>query len=308
MAIRNNNIANDDDNNRGSRLLLLETYIDKDAAELGISGDLLAWAQTCKTIWSDMLSLSHVETGTIDESFQEYQIKHKETQNYYQLAKDLLLAIIEQYGTDKEIEDGYGIRGSTSRKRKELSTAIDDFVREHVLLVAAGDPRVLAQTIIDKLVALNEEMNTMWTAAQTQKQVAKKALEAKRARFDEDTVKMRVIYNIARMKWGKQSSNFITLGFLPASMVWTRKGGPPAPERFAYDGGEFHWASIEDVDSYEMQYRKTGTSGKWTTIYEGAENQTSEKPAQSGTYDFRVRGIADSKHGKWSKRAVSLAL
>ncbi len=305
MAIRNNNISNDDDGDRIERLLLLERNIDKYAAELGISGDLLAWAQTCETTWSDIRGTSGLENGTVDMKFGDFQTKYKETQHYYQQVKDLLLAIIEQYGTDKEIEDGYGIRGRTPRTRKEFSTAIDDFVREHDVLVAASDPRVLAQTIIDKLVALNEEMNTLWTAAQTQKQVAKKALDAKRARFDEDTVKMRVIYNMARMKWGKQHGHFLVLGFLPASAVWTRKGGPPAPERFEYAGGEFHWEFIEDVDSYELQYRKTGTSGKWTTIYEGAESQTSEKPSQSGTYDFRVRGIADSKHGKWSKTVTA---
>ena len=56
--------------------------------------------------------------------------------------------------------------------------------------------------------------------------------------------------------------------------------------------------AVEDFN--RLQYRISLTAGDWSTFYEGVETSTTEKPAEAGSYDIRVRAIAGDKLGAWS--------
>ena len=74
------------------------------------------------------------------------------------------------------------------------------------------------------------------------------------------------------------------------------------PKDFAYDEEteKFTWDTVEKAEGYEVDFRLTGASGKWTNMYEGADNHTDKKPPDPGEYDFRVRAVAEDKQGNWS--------
>jgi len=299
MAIRNNAPSHDDDSTRSDRTLLLQTNVDTYSGDLGIAGVLLTWAQGCHTGWQDAMTAATGESGQTEEASQEFRLKYDECHNYYQRAKNMLLSIIYQYQKPDEIVEAYEIDGSTPRNRGDLETAIDNIVRQHDIFIADADPRVLPQTIVDQMVVLKDEMAVKWTFVKQERIESRDAFDDKQELFNDDSLKLSLIYDMACMIWGPDDNRLINLGFLPRSMVWT-EDKPPYPTNFAHDGAQFTWDVVEGVDSYEVDYRLTGDSGDWTQLYKGAENFTNKKPPDPGEYDFRIRSWADDDSGAWS--------
>lgn len=301
MAIINNNFYADDVNSRSSRVSLLQHNIDGLAAELGVTGDLLIWAQNCEDQWRDISMEARLAKAQTNVEFSKFQSAFAECKKHYQKAKDLLKAIVTPHDNADEILRAYSIDGRTPLSRDGLESAVDDLSRQHEIYKAAGDPWVLPDHIVAELIPLRTEMSELHTAACTQRERAKVLREVAKNRFREDTHRLKLIYKMGVVARGVDSPNFLTLGMLPKSMVWTKKR-PPAPENFRFDAvaKTFHWSFIDGADSYEAHYREAKTSGHWTTFYEGAENSCSPPDGISGTFDFRVRAIAKGKEGHWS--------
>ena len=301
MAIINNLFSKDDAGDRQIRLLFLTGSIDDIAVELGITGDLLIWAQNCEGKWEEAQSEARMGDIAKMRAFSGFRYKQIDCKKLYQKAKKYLKAIIAEHDNAAEIMRAYSIDGRTPLSREGLETAVDDLARQHESYVAAGDPWVLPGLLVDEIVTLRTEMSELHTVARAMLLSAKVAREAMKARFREDTKRLRLVYEMGVLVWGVDSRNFIGIGFLPKSMVWTKKR-PPSPENFRYDADTrtFRWDFIDGAESYEAQYREAKTSGHWTTFYEGAENSCPPPEGLSGTFDFRVRAIAKGKEGHWS--------
>jgi len=307
--LTSNDFSNDNDGVRNERCLHLQNNIDTYAAEIGCTGVHLAWAQGCYDTWTDLCSTTIVEDGQKQEATQEYQKKFAECREYYQNAKDLLKSIIWEYEKPDEIEEAYGVRFNTPRSRPLLIDVIKAFKKQHDLFIAAGDPRVIADAIVTQMVTLKDEMDDMATTAGTEKLEASQAFDNKQNEFTTGSDRLKIIYNMAKIIWGNDDPRLFELGFVPKSAIWT-ENKPPHPKNFLYDdvAKEFKWDAVEGVDSYEVDFRLTGASGDWTTLYEGADNFTDKRPPDPGEYDFRVRAIADGKLGAWSGVIVNCDL
>jgi len=304
MAIINNLFSKDDTFDRMERLHSLQGSIDDIAAELGVTGNLLAWAQNCEDQWKEARSEARTKEIAKERAFSEFRYKQIDCKKLYQKAKNILKAMIAEHDNTAEIMHAYSINGTTPRTREGLESAVDDLSRQHEIYKAAGDPWVLPDHIVDEIRALRTEMSVLHTTACTLLLKAKVAREAMKARFREDTKRLRLIYEMGVLVWGVDSSNFIGRGFLPKSMVWTKKR-PPSPENFRFDESAktFRWSFIDGADSYEAHYRAAGEGGHWTAFYEGAENSCPPPEGLTGSFDFRVRAIANGKEGHWSGSA-----
>ena len=297
--LRNNKFSHDSDAERWERLDLLATNIDTYAVELAVAGEKLQWAKGACAAWETARTGAGVELGEKEEAFQEYHQKLDELSKYYTSAKELLLAVIYEYEKPDEIIEEYHIDGESPRDLKRLVAHVDWWNETHERLKAAGDPRIIADSIVAQLVTFRNETKALWEFAIKQKREKLDAFEAKDLLFAQDGKKLIWLLSVCKLVWGYDDHRLLELGLVPKSQIWTPAPFPP-PDNFAHDGTKFTWDMVEDAAAYEVDYRLTGASGDWTTLYEGADNYTTEKPPDPGEYDFRVRAIADGKLGAWS--------
>ena len=300
--IINNNIAGDNYTERAERIQLLSTNIDTYAAELGIAGDKLTACQNADTEWENACAKATVEDGQMDEAFETFQQSVKAAANYYRMAKDHLLTIIyEAEGAPDDFIHAYGFDVDSPRRYKKLTAAIEAWKRNHDFLIGENDTRVVTDAIMTNLMTHKTTIDTLSNTAFIEREESDMAFSEKQALYDVQTRLLQFVLTTAILTWGDDAPKLRLLGFCPSSEVWTKKK-PYAPKNFAYDdvASRFNWDIVMDVDSYEVDFRLTGASGDWTTLYEGVENFTTKKPPDPGEYDFRVRAIAEGKLGAWS--------
>ncbi len=301
MSITNNSFSKDDPGLRDLRLTLLENSINDYAVELDVTGDLLVWAQNCGDGWDDAQKEARRAENAKGLAFEEFKHKQIDCKKRYQKTKNFLKAIIAPHDNAAEIMRAYSIDGKTPLSREGLECAVDDLARQHETYKAAGDPWILPDHMVDALRTLRAEMSDLHTTACTMRERAKVAREAMKARFRDDTHRLKMVYELSVMAWGVQGGHFLRLGMLRKSMIWTKKR-PPSPENFRYDSNArtFQWDLIDGADSYEAHYRESDKSGHWTAFYEGEANSCPQPEGLLGAFDFRVRAIAKGKEGHWS--------
>ncbi len=302
MAFKNNNFSNDDPVTRVFRLHFLKLGIDDNAAVLGVTGDLLAWAQNCEKEWNDIYREAKFSRLEASSAFAECRRKQVELTAFYQKAKDLLKALIAESENPDEVMRAYSIDSWTPRTREGIETAVDDLIRQNAVFSAEGVEWVLPEHIIDEIQSLRDEMSALHTDAVTKRDRAKTALKARNKRFIEDTKRLKVIFQMAVLVWGVNSNDLSRIGMVRKSSIWTKRR-PPTPENFAYDSDSriFRWDAIEDVTAYEAHYREADEKGHWTAFYEGVENSCSPPDSLRGVFEFRVRAIAENKESHWSR-------
>ncbi len=301
MAIRNNNFSQDDYSQRVRRLASIHSNIDEFAAELGLSAHLLHWAQNAEAEFKGFESEAWNKRNDSKSAFSDFRRKQNETKALYQRAKDILRAMIAPQDNADEIIRAYSIDGKTPITREGIETAVDDLAAQHEIYKSEGAEWVLPDHVVDSLRTLRAEMRELHTIARTKREKAKIAREAYHKRFREDTHKLKLVYELGVLAWGVDGTEFIVLGMLPKSMIWTKKR-PPSPSNLRYNSTsrELRWDRIDGADSYELNYRESGKGGHWTVIYEGAETRFALAEGFAGDVEFRVRAIAEGKESHWS--------
>jgi len=302
MGLKNNNFSNDDPETRRTRLQSLQSGIDDNAGVLGVTGDLLAWAQHCVEEWNDIYMDAKFSRIYSSIAFKDCRRKQVELTGLYQKAKDLLKALIAESENPDEVMRAYSIDGWTPRSREGIETAVDDLIRQNAVYSAEGVDWVLPDHILAEIQSLRDEMSALHTDAVTKRDRAKTALKTRNKRFAEDTKRLKVIFQMAVLVWGFNNNDLSRIGMVRKSSIWTKRR-PPTPENFVYDSdsGIFRWDAIEDVTAYEAHYREADEKGHWTAFYEGEENSCSPPDSLRGVFEFRVRAIAENKESHWSR-------
>jgi len=302
MALKGNGFSRDSIAVRSNRTLLMESNIDDWAGEIGVTGDLLTWAQGCHTAWQNAVASGIVESGEAEEAHQTYKQALNACLEYYQKAKDALIEILHEFENPDDMEAAYGIRGETPRVPGLLEAAVNALKMEHDKRVAMvpPDPNVLPGAVVTNLVALKDDMISKYDIALDERMESNITFTAKGKLFETDSAYFRKIFTLAKLVWDEDDNRLLALGFVPKSMIWTHNR-PHAPKNLTFDSesGTFSWDAVEDVDSYQLDCRLTGKKGDWTTIYEGAETSTSSKPPTAEEYDIRCRSIAGETSGNW---------
>jgi len=188
---------------------------------LGVLGALLLWAQGCYTRFTDAVTAATVEGGEAKDATIIVRDKFSTTLGYYQQAKEILDAMLQQYKPDEHLMASYRIGKRTPQTYLALTEAIDAFEKTHNRLVVELDERVIAQAIIDQLVIYRDDFFAAMVAAGAEDTETDDAYALQHSYFDEDTIKLRLIHKIACMIWGDDSPKLKDLGFVPSSEVWT---------------------------------------------------------------------------------------
>jgi len=255
--------------------------------------ELIAWGSTCHTDFSTKRVAAGVERGERDVAYEMYQFKFDETHETTVFIRETLEALIADTENGDEINDQYGFIGPTPTNRADLKKLVDQIKETSDRLRTALDPRVLAATIIDKLVTCADEMDNLWLIARTEKQEALTAYDALDECYNEGSQKLRLIYRYAVMEWGKYSPNLLLLGFNPLTPP-PGHGQPDIPLNFIFQWDEptqkltLQCDPCTGATSYQFVYSEDGED--FDELYAGEEPlYTYQPPAGTRTYKVRAR-------------------
>ncbi len=299
MALILDNAYTDDTYDmRGDRLSLMSANVDSYAAEILLPDALKNWGIGAYAAWESTLVSAGVERGQRDTAFETYQRLFNELRDGYIRVKELLWALIEDTEDGIQIAEQYDIIQQTPRIRRTLKVSAEQIKETSDILRAEGDPRVLAEPIIDTLIAKSDAMETAWQTAQKEKKESSAAYDTLAALYDEDAQKLRLVYNYAALTWGKYEPKLILLGFAP-SVVRPGGGQPDAPEALKCDieTKTFSWDVVAEATSYQLAFSADGIV--WDEAYAGSDTSVVFDPG-AGEWKFRVRARDVDGFGDWS--------
>ena len=300
MALILDNAYTDDTYDmRGDRLSLMSANVDSYAAEIALPDDLKNWGIGSYAEWESTLVSAGVERGQRDTAFETYQRLFNELRDGYLRVKELLWALIEDTEDGIQIAEQYDIIQQTPRIRRTLKVSAVQIKETSDILRAEGDPRVLAEPIIDTLIAKTDAMETAWQTAQKEKKESSAAFDTLASLYNEDAQKLRLVYNYATLSWGKYDPKLILLGFAP-SVVRPGGGQPDAPEALKCDivTKTFSWDVVAEATSYQLAFSADGIV--WDEAYAGSETSVVFDPG-TGVWKFRVRARDVDGFGDWSE-------
>ena len=307
--IINNSISIDDYTVRAERLQLLSTNIDTYAVVLGITGAKLIAAQSADSDWDDACAKAVVESGQSDEAYETFHQAVEAAAKYYQQAKDHLLTIIyEAGGAPDDFINAYGFNVVSPRKYKKLTAAIEAWKRNHDLLVALPDPRVLPAGIMANVMTHKTTIDTLANTAFIEKQESDSAFLEKQDLFKVQTNLLQFVFTAAVLTWGDDDSKLNLLGFKPKSEIWTPGGGVNPeigiPEDLAFEiiGADVRvfWHAVVGADEYQLSH--TQHPPLFLSLYEGAETEFLHLGPDNGTHYYKVRTKVGDEYGAWSEQ------
>ncbi|MDT3741069.1 MAG: hypothetical protein RO257_16385 [Candidatus Kapabacteria bacterium] len=298
FLIDNNSFTTDSNGVRVTRLQFLSASIDTYAVELGITGDLLTWAQNAYSVFEDLRSTQTIELGEKDEAFQTSQESDATLSERYQILKDIL---ISRYNNDNDILKIYGFIGQTPDTHDSIISAANDLIKCHNEHKAAGDTLVLPDAMISNFQTLTTNAINAYYTAYNERMESNAATRNLRALYDVDSKRLRALYSWTIATWSKFDPRLIVLGFTQAT---ERVGGrvSATPTNLAYDevSHVFSWDAVPDSTSYQLAYCPDGQPVQdWMSDYSGTENHTVFEPGD-GDWLVKIRARNVNGYSDWS--------
>ena len=210
FLINNNTFSADDSGKRSTRLGLLSETVNDVAAELSISDGMLNWALNASDNYSNLLTVKDVQKGIVAEAVQTYQENFQELKKKYQILKNI---IISRYAENPEKLVIYSVEGRTPITMDGLKRSAELLIQGNNKLAELADPNVLPVNMIDSLQDIVNQINVNFMKASLEKEEYQKKLKEYHRIFDENTRKLRALYNWAVAFWGNENPKLITIGF-----------------------------------------------------------------------------------------------
>jgi len=299
--ILDNGFTHDTYNRRSDRLSLMSNNIETQSVGLGLPETLLSWGTSAYPGWSAARVSAGVEKGERDVAFEIYQNTFDETRSLVIDIKEVLLALIGDTEEGKEIIDEYGIGGATPRNRAGVKQLIDQIIETSIRLRVAGDVRVLPEVLTTKLADAGTAIVDQWHMAQKEKQESAEAYDALEAVYNEDSQKLRLVYQMSKLIWGTYSPKLILLGFAPST---PKHGGgqPDVPIGFNIEWNDpeltLYWNDAANVSSYQLVYSEGNDI--WEELYNG-DSASYYYEAPTGKRFYKVRARNARGYSEWSE-------
>jgi hypothetical protein len=221
--LKNNKFSKDGFDERLDRVELISANIDTYSVELGLSAETIAWAQNAGKTYFDANVETDLATGGMNGGYDVLQRHVGEATKFYCTVKKLLLAIIQHNDAGPEILEAYAFEGNSPRNNKGLVPAIDTWKATHDKLVAEGNPNVVADSLVAKLVGFRDQIDAAWRVALEKKGLASEAIKTRNAIFEKDCEWLRLLYSTCKIAWGDNGAGLMMLGFVRKSEIWTEK-------------------------------------------------------------------------------------
>ena len=302
---RNNAITNDTNDQHTLRVDLCVVGMAKFEVELGFRGGLVAQMTKHQTDWNAAtqdLTDQHGDELAATALLNQLEAElHDMLVSARWMVESMLYEDDVQGVEEHDIRCDFGLDKSIPFSHPGQLAIAKKMVSTNERYIADVSPYALPAAPFDAMKAKYEAFDDAIETRSTEKHEelhAGKVKEIERA--NGDRLLARAFKWICAI-WDDNDDRLLEFGFVPKSQIWT-PAPFPAPKNLAYDEptATTSWDAVEGADSYQLDYRLNGASGDWTTLYEGVDNFTTNKPPDPGEYDFRVRAIAEGKLGAWS--------
>ena len=300
FLINNNNFSQDDYAIRSMRLDHLSRVIASYAAELSVTGDLLDWALNSYDLFEEVRINGTMEDSAVSVEYQNFQIAFEELQNRYQLLKNILKS---SYHNEPDKFEVFGIEGKTPRTKSGIFHACELLIGGNLKLKEQGDTNVLPDSKIDEFQILLDETKEKELLATMSNEKSKNSTKELRKVFDEDTAKLRAIYNLVVAAWGKYDTKLIIFGFVQAKEIRrSKKADIPSNIVFDETTKTLTWDESEGATSYQLAFSEVEKS-KWKVLYASKENNYTFKETPA---NIKIKLRTRNKNGfsKWSEEIL----
>ena len=234
--IKNNNVGQDTQGVRIERLTLLSANIGAYGPLISISAPKIAMAETAFEDYVGAVAEAGIQDGQMDEAYETYAQAVKATARFYALVRAHLQEIIWDFDKPDDFLHAYGFEGDSPTWYSGLVPKIKRWEENHALLVAAGDPRVIADSVLADLADLRDVMVPLQVIAFAEGRESSEAYDALHELYAGHTKLLRFILTGAHLVWGNEDPRLVELGFQTASGVWTpgqpEPGEPEPPENW----------------------------------------------------------------------------
>ena len=233
-----------------------------------------------------------MERSDRDEAYEKLNNMYLLAYEKYMPLKEYLWAKIAGTPQEDEIAEGYGIMRAAPRNFFELNEAINRMKSKHTALTTEGDERVAPQTALDALIAANTNMYKASEGVSAENVESAAAYDALHALFEEDTIKLRLIYQLAVIVLGKYNPKLMLLGFAP-SVPRPGSGQPGDVDTFVLNTDNepnvtFTWNKPTGTTSSQLVYSEDNQVWE-VLLYDDLYEYTYNPPDGLRYYKVRVR-------------------
>lgn len=310
--IENNSFSMDTRNLRLTRLSLLSKHLIQYSEELTLEKDTIDWATNSYYKFKELLSQQNTDLEEKAKAYSLLQQADNELYEKYVVLKELLLT---RYENNINLYNEYGINGPIPSNRDERYEKAMLLIKTHNNLLNNNDNNLLPQEMIDKLNFLSKNAKNHYQNVNKLKNKSQKSTKVVNQKFDNDSIRIRKLYNWIAANWGKKDARMLAFGFsLPKSISNTKKTPTIFQMKVDKKSKIISWHSNSEkklepnIDNkthqtnnnnsvYQLAYKDKITNSEWLEIYSGTEIKNLDLN-NSGIYKVRARNT--NGYGPWS--------
>lgn len=267
--IQNNSFTMDTREARKSRLFELSRRIEEYASELTLETDELNWAIDAYSVYQTALMNQTIEVAQKNEFSRVSQAADTLLFERYVILKELLISRISN---KEEVLELYGVNEPVPYNRKDRYRKARQFLAANDKFLEEGNSNVLPQLMIDNLRTLLEDSHQKFSASEARKENSMDRTLILNEIFNEDSIKLRNLYNWIVAFWGKRDVRLYDLGFVPIKSA--RIGENLSNVLIDYDPEKrvLSWKELRNITKYQLAMKDKETAGEWIEIYIGEKN------------------------------------
>lgn len=298
--IQNNSFTMDTREARKSRLYYLSNRIEEFASELTLETDELNWAIDSYSVYQTALMNQAIETAQKNEFSRVSQAADALLFERYVILKELLMSRISN---SQEVLELYGIDEPVPYNRKDRYRKARQFLEANDQQIASGNQNVLPQLMIDNLRALLEDSHKKFIDSDTRKENSMDRTVILNDIFNDDSVKLRNLYNWVVAFWGKRDSRLYELGFVPVKSA--RIGENLSNVLISYNQANktLTWPEIRNISAYQLAMKDKEMVSEWIELYLGDKNHFKVNQLSSEN-SFKLRVRNEFGFSEWSPEFI----
>ncbi len=295
--LNNNSFTMDTRNVRLSRLYLISSTIEEYASEICLEQNNLDWA---------LDAYSNFHTAQINQSIEQGQknelskISLEADSNLYERYIILKELVISRYANNKKALVDYGVDTASPTSRRERYFKAQLLSETHNKYVSQSDKNVLPQLMIDNLNNLIVFSNDKHLLASSRKANSLDKTNLTNELFNEDSIKIRNLYNWSVAFWGKKDPRLYFLGFIPNKSE-QNLGENLKNINILYDKKvkKFYWNDLKNIEYYQIAKKDDETMTEWVEIGKTQEPFMLNS-FELGTYILKLRVWTKNGFSGWS--------
>lgn len=298
--IQNNSFTMDTREARKSRLFTLSNRIEEFASELTLDTDELTWAIDAYSIYQTALMNQSIELAQKNEYSRVSQAADTQLFERYVILKELLMSRISN---SEEILSRYGINEPVPYNRKDRYVKANQFLEANDYYLTEDSKFVLPQLMIDNLRTLLEDSFSKYNESESRKENSMDRTIILNDIFNDDSAKLRNLYNWVVAFWGKRDTRLYDLGFVPVKSARIGENLSNIFINYSKDEKMLTWNKIRNISVYQLAMRDKDTASEWIELFLGEQNQykVSSLVAENS---FKLRVKNDFGFSDWSPEMI----